>query len=310
MHFDVTYNAQWGERHPATVLHLDECQVLHKKTIETDGYTALQLGVGEAKASRVNITTAGQYTLSGATPKRKVAEFTVTPDALLPEGTKISALHFVPGQLVDVCGISKGKGFQGVMKKWNFKGGRATHGNSLSHRVPGSTGMRQDPGRVHIYIHTYMCICKYIYIHIYTYIHIYIRTYTHHTYLNTYTHTYTHTYIHTYILTHIHTYIHAYIHTIQVFKNKKMPGRMGSERTTMQNLFVLKVDPVRDLVYVKGAVPGNAGTFLRIVDAVKGPFYPSPPPFPTYTGDMEGEAVFAPMSPTDRGVFKVPDDPY
>lgn len=233
---------KWGERHPATVLHLDECQVLHKKTIETDGYTALQLGVGEAKASRVNITTAGQYTLSGATPKRKVAEFTVTPDALLPEGTKISALHFVPGQLVDVCGISKGKGFQGVMKKWNFKGGRATHGNSLSHRVPGSTGMRQDPGRV--------------------------------------------------------------------FKNKKMPGRMGSERTTMQNLFVLKVDPVRDLVYVKGAVPGNAGTFLRIVDAVKGPFYPSPPPFPTYTGDMEGEAVFAPMSPTDRGVFKVPDDPY
>jgi len=233
---------KWGIRHPATVLCLDECQVLQQKRMETDGYTALQLGVGEAKARRVNIVTAGQYKLSGAKPKRNVQEFLVSPDALLEPGTKISALHFVPGQLVDVCGISKGKGFQGVMKRHNFKGGRATHGTSLAHRVPGSTGMRQDPGKV--------------------------------------------------------------------FKNKKMPGRMGGERKTTQNLFVLKVDAARDLVYVRGAVPGNAGVFVRIVDAVKGPFAPSPLPIPTFTGDTKGEAVFAPMSLTDSGIFTAPDDPY
>jgi len=153
-------------------------------------------------------------------------------------------MHFVPGQYVDVCGTTKGKGFAGVMKRWNFGGGRATHGNSLAHRIPGSTGCRQDPGRV--------------------------------------------------------------------FKNKKMPGRLGGERATIQSLKILKIDPARDLVYVKGAVPGNNGGFVRIVDAVMGPFYPSPPPIPTFSGKLpsEGQPLFAPASPTDRGKFKEPEDAF
>lgn len=139
---------QWGVRYPATVLQLDNCVVLQQKTVDTDGYTALQLGVGEAKLKNVGISKQGQYLKLGLRPARKVEEFRVTPDCVLTPGTKISAMHFVPGQLVDVGGITKGKGFQGVMKRWNFGGGRATHGNSLSHRIPGSTGCRQDPGRV------------------------------------------------------------------------------------------------------------------------------------------------------------------
>ena len=127
---------QWGERHAVTVLHLDECRVVQKKTIDMDGYTSLQLGVGEAKMKRVKPTLKGHYLKAGVFPKRKLGEFRVTPDSLLPVGTKINAVHFVPGQLIDVCGISKGKGFQGVMKRWNFGGGSASHGNSVSHRVP------------------------------------------------------------------------------------------------------------------------------------------------------------------------------
>ena len=133
------------------------------------------------------------------------------------------------------------------MKRWNFSGGRATHGNSLSHRIPGSTGCRQDPGRV--------------------------------------------------------------------FKNKKMPGHMGVERVTMQNLKVLKIEPIRDLIYVKGSVPGNNGTFVRIVDAVKGPYYPEPAPFPTYSlaptdKDFPKEPLVAPVPKADSGKFKEPEDPY
>mmetsp|Transcript_19773 Transcript_19773/g.42980 ORF Transcript_19773/g.42980 Transcript_19773/m.42980 type:complete len:275 (-) Transcript_19773:236-1060(-) len=138
----------WGTRHATTVLQLDNCEVVQVKTEETDGYTALQLGVGVAKPSRVKRSTAGHVGKAGVEPKRKLGEFRVSADALLPAGTLINALHFVPGQLVDVCGTSKGKGFQGVMKLWNFKGGKATHGNSLSHRVMGSTGNCQHPGRM------------------------------------------------------------------------------------------------------------------------------------------------------------------
>lgn len=128
---------QWGERHAVTVLQLDNCQVVQVKKPETDGYLALQLGVGEAKVKRVGISKLGHYEKNDLVPNRKLAEFRISPDALLPVGTKISSLHFVPGQLVDVCGTSKGKGFAGVMKRWNFGGGRATHGNSLAHRIPG-----------------------------------------------------------------------------------------------------------------------------------------------------------------------------
>jgi len=253
----------WGTRHACTVLQLDQCQVVQVKTEESDGYTALQLGVGEKKHNRVNKTTAGHARKAGVLPKRYLSEFRVTPDALLQPGTQINATHFVAGQLVDVCGTSKGKGTQGVMKRWNFGGGQATHGNSLSHRVMGSTGNCQDPGRV--------------------------------------------------------------------FKGKKMPGRMGSERKTTQNLFVLKIDPERQLIFVKGAVPGTNGNYVRIVDSVKGPFFPSPPPFPTCTADAniqqkqneeeEGgkraaagiylpKQVMAPVGERDEGEWIEPTDPY
>ena len=134
---------KWGKRWPCTALQLDNCQVVQVKTEETNGYTSLQLGVGEAKVKRLGISKLGHYNKAEVTPNRKLWEFRVTPDMLLPVGTRIRAKHFVPGQLVDVAGISKGKGFQGVMKRWNFSGGRATHGNSLAHRIPGSTGQRQ-----------------------------------------------------------------------------------------------------------------------------------------------------------------------
>lgn len=249
---------QWGEKVPTTVLHMDECEVLSQITEDRHGYTALQLGVGEAKSNRVGVCDMGQFKAASVLAgrdikaKRKVAEFRVTPDCLLPEGTRLSALHFVAGQKVDVCGISKGKGFQGVMKRWNFSGGNATHGNSLSHRVAGSTGQCQDPGKV--------------------------------------------------------------------LKGKKMAGRMGSERITVQNLTIVKIDPAKNLIYVLGAVPGNAGVFVRVVDAVKGPFYPSPPPYPTYLPETIGEtwedlqfkeSVFYPIkSPEERGEYTEPVDAY
>ena len=150
---------------------------------------AVQLGVGERKLKRSNQSLIGHCAKASSPPKRKIAEFRVTSDALLEPGQHIYAAHFVPGQLVDVCGVTRGKGFQGAMKRWGFGGQPASHGNSLSHRAIGGTGARQDPGRV--------------------------------------------------------------------FKNKKMAGRMGSARRTIQNLMVLKIDPVRDLLYIKGAVPGR-----------------------------------------------------
>ena len=164
---------KWGERHAVTVLQLDACKVVQVKSLESNGYTAVQLSVGEAKIKRVNKTMINHYAKAGLKPGRKLMEFRVTPDSVLDVGTTIHAQHFVAGQLVDVCGTSKGKGFAGAMKRWNFKGQAASHGNSLSHRVLGSTGMRQDPGRV--------------------------------------------------------------------FKGKKMPGHLGAERVTVQNLKVLKV---------------------------------------------------------------------
>ena len=118
------------------------------KTPETDGYTSLQLGVGEAKPKNVNKPLTKHFETAGVAPKRKLSEFRVSRDAILPVGTWMNARHFVPGQLVDVCGVSKGKGFQGPMKRHGFAGGNASHGASVSHRVHGSTGATQDPGRV------------------------------------------------------------------------------------------------------------------------------------------------------------------
>lgn len=234
---------KWGQRHAVTILHIDDCRVLQIKTEETNGYTALQVGAGEAKVRRVNVPDMGRFKAAGVTPKREVSEFRVTPDAILPVGTEIRALHFVAGQLLDIQGVTKGKGFQGGMKRHHFSGLAATHGVSVSHRSIGATGQRQDPGRV--------------------------------------------------------------------FKGKKMPGRMGNATRTGQNLKLLRIDPVKNLLYVKGCVAGNAGTFCRVTDATKGPFWPSPPPFPTAFGaqyDNLKDIIDAPVPEKDPFVSKIPED--
>jgi large subunit ribosomal protein L3 len=137
-----------GEQVPVTVLKLQNCQVVAQRTEERDGYTALQLGSGTRKVSRTTKAMRGHFARASVEPKRKLAEFRVDADEMIPVGSEITADHFVAGQFVDVTGTSLGKGFQGVMKRHHFAGGRATHGNSLSHRSHGSTGQRQDPGKV------------------------------------------------------------------------------------------------------------------------------------------------------------------
>jgi large subunit ribosomal protein L3 len=137
-----------GRHVPVTVLTVSECQVVAVRTEEKDGYTAVQLGAGRAKAKNTTKPMRGHFAAAKVEPKRYVAEFRVSPDALIAVGAELSAEHFVPGQRVDVTGTSIGKGFAGVMKRHNFRGLRATHGVSVSHRSHGSTGNRQDPGRV------------------------------------------------------------------------------------------------------------------------------------------------------------------
>lgn len=137
-----------GEHVPVTYLKLENCQVVGQCTQEKNGYTALQLGIGSVKAKNVSKPLKGHYAKVKIEPKRKVVEFRVSPDALVEVGAEIAVTHFVPGQFVDVSGITIGKGFAGVMKRWNFAGLEASHGVSVSHRSHGSTGNRQDPGRV------------------------------------------------------------------------------------------------------------------------------------------------------------------
>lgn len=137
-----------GRHVPVTVLALEGCQVVGQRNADTDGYVALQLGAGTAKAKNVAKPQRGSFGKAEVEPKAKVAEFRVADDALVDVGTVISADHFVPGQMVDVSGTTQGKGFAGAMKRWGFGGMRATHGVSISHRAHGSTGNRQDPGRV------------------------------------------------------------------------------------------------------------------------------------------------------------------
>ncbi|MBA4172201.1 MAG: 50S ribosomal protein L3 [Hyphomicrobium sp.] len=190
-----------GEHVPVTVLKLEKLEVVGHRTNELNGYTAMQLGVGTRKVSRLTKSERGTFAKVEIEPKRKLAEFRVSPDNVIAVGSEITADHFVPGQFVDVTGTSQGKGFQGAMKRWNFGGLRATHGVSVSHRSLGSTGQRQDPGKV--------------------------------------------------------------------FKGKKMAGHMGTERVTTQNLVVAKVDVVRGLVMIRGAVPGSKGGWVLVRDAVK-----------------------------------------
>ncbi|MDQ7080374.1 MAG: 50S ribosomal protein L3 [Paracoccaceae bacterium] len=190
-----------GRQVPVTVLQMENLQVVAQRTVEKDGYTAVQLGCGTAKAKRVSAAMRGHFAAAKVEPKRKLAEFRVSPENLIEVGAEITADHFLEGQKVDVAGTSIGKGFAGAMKRHNFSGLRASHGVSISHRSHGSTGQCQEPGRV--------------------------------------------------------------------FKGKKMAGHMGAVRVTTQNLEVVRTDPERGLIMIKGAVPGSKGGWVTIKDAVK-----------------------------------------
>ena len=192
---------EFGQSVPVTVLQLDNLQVVGQRTQEKDGYTAVQVGMGKAKAHRVNKAQRSVFAKANIEVKKKVAEFRVAADALLPIGQEIRADHFVAGQFIDVIGITKGKGFAGAMKRWNFRGLEASHGVSVSHRSHGSTGQRQDPGRT--------------------------------------------------------------------FKNKKMAGHLGVERITVENLQIVQIDEARNLILVKGNVPGVDNAVVRVIDAHK-----------------------------------------
>jgi large subunit ribosomal protein L3 len=137
-----------GRHVPVTVLALENVQVVAQKVADRDGYVALQLGAGTAKAKNVAKPQRGHFGKAEVEPKARVAEFVVAEDALLDVGAELTADHYVAGQFVDIQGVTQGKGFAGGMKRWGFGGLRATHGVSLSHRSLGSTGQRQDPGRV------------------------------------------------------------------------------------------------------------------------------------------------------------------
>jgi large subunit ribosomal protein L3 len=190
-----------GTHVPVTVLHLDEVRVVAARTVETDGYSAVQLGIGKAKPKNVSKPQKGHFAKAKVEPARKLVEFRVANDALLEAGAVISPAHFSIGQFVDVAGVTKGKGFAGAMKRWNFRGLEASHGVSVSHRSHGSTGNRQDPGRT--------------------------------------------------------------------FKNKKMAGHLGQERVTTLNLQVAGLDEERNLILVRGAVPGSKGSYVLLRDAIK-----------------------------------------
>ncbi|MBR0670337.1 50S ribosomal protein L3 [Neoroseomonas soli] len=136
-----------GSTVPVTLLHVDNVRVVAKRTVEKDGYEAIQLGIGAAKPKNVSKANKGHFAKAGVEAPKKVVEFRVGADASLEPGAVLSPAHFVKGQKVDVTGVTVGKGFAGPMKRWNFAGLEATHGVSVSHRSHGSTGQRQDPGR-------------------------------------------------------------------------------------------------------------------------------------------------------------------
>lgn len=185
---------------PVTVIEVEPNRVTQMKTEETDGYRAVQVAVGERRASRVTKAQAGHFSKAGVQAGRKVAEFRME-EGEYQAGDQITAELFSAGQLVDVTGQTKGKGFAGTIKRWNFSAQDATHGNSLSHRAPGSIGQCQTPGRV--------------------------------------------------------------------YKGKKMSGHMGDVRVTVQSLEVVRVDAERNLLLVKGAVPGATGGDVVVRPAIK-----------------------------------------
>lgn len=189
---------------PVTVVHVEPCRITQVKTEPADGYKALQVTCGWRKPSRVNKPISGHFAKAGVEAGRGLWEFRLQGDqgADLEVGSEIRANLFESGQKVDVTGISKGKGFAGTIKRHNFRSQDDSHGNSVSHRAPGSIGQCQTPGRV--------------------------------------------------------------------FKGKKMAGQMGNTRTTVQNLEIVRVDEQRDLLLIKGAVPGSAGSDVVVRASVKG----------------------------------------
>ncbi|CAM3903178.1 50S ribosomal protein L3 [Xenorhabdus thuongxuanensis] len=187
---------------PVTVIEIENNRVTQVKDKETDGYRAIQVTTGSKKASRVNKPEAGHFAKAGVEAGRILREFRLSEDdAEFTVGQSISVEIFADVKKVDVTGTSKGKGFAGTVKRWNFRTQDATHGNSLSHRVPGSIGQNQTPGKV--------------------------------------------------------------------FKGKKMAGQLGNERVTVQSLDVVRVDAERNLLLVKGAVPGATNSNLIVKPAVK-----------------------------------------
>ena len=192
-----------GGSTPVTVIEATPNRIAQLKTTENDGYLAVQVTFGSKKASKVSKPQAGHFAKAGVEPGRGQLEFRLQEDQMagLEVGGALSVTQFKEGQKIDVTGTSKGKGFQGVVKRWNFQMQDATHGNSVSHRAPGSIGQNQSPGKV--------------------------------------------------------------------FKGKKMAGHMGSEQVTVQTLEVVRVDEERNLLLVKGSVPGAAGGDVIIRPAVK-----------------------------------------
>ena len=186
---------------PVTVIEASPNRITQVKTTDTDGYNAVQVTVGSRRSSRVNKPAAGHFAKANSEAGSSSYEFHSGDGAEFKVGDQITVESFEVGQIVDVRGQSKGKGFQGVVKRWNFRMQDATHGNSLSHRAPGSIGQNQSPGRV--------------------------------------------------------------------FKGKKMAGHMGARRVTVQNLEVVKVDVERNLLLIRGAVPGAPGGDVVVLPAVK-----------------------------------------
>lgn len=192
-----------GSSIPVTVIEVEPNRITQVKTIERDGYAAVQVTTGTRKAQRVTKALAGHFAKAGSVAGRGTWEFRLDAAAAaeLTPGATLGVDQFAVGQKVDVSGVSKGKGFAGTIKRWNFAGQDASHGNSVSHRVPGSIGQNQTPGRV--------------------------------------------------------------------FKGKKMSGHMGNRRVTEQNLVVVRVDTERNVLLVRGAVPGSAGADVYVRPAVK-----------------------------------------
>ena len=192
-----------GSTLPVTVLEVSNNRITQVKSVDTDGYAAVQSAHGTRRPGRVSKAAAGHYAKAGVEAGNALKEFTVSPEQLegLKAGSTVSVEIFQVGQLVDVTGTSKGKGYAGTIKRHHFKSGRASHGNSKSHNVPGSIGMAQDPGRV--------------------------------------------------------------------FPGKRMTGHLGDVQRTVQNLQIVRVDVARQLLLVKGAVPGCTNSSIIVRPAVK-----------------------------------------